>query len=126
MSILVFHASVKFCLCTQEVQAIVRCEGCLCTSSGWFKRIEPSRTFSNLLEPRLYRTYIFTGETRFAGCSWMNSTHRAISAMMWFEKVRGGSLVPPRTSARAPCTPSFPCKDVVREGSVLSNNPELV
>ena len=23
-----------------------RCAGCLCTSSGWLKRIEPSRTFS--------------------------------------------------------------------------------
>ena len=24
-----------------------RCAGCLCTSSGWFKHIEPRRTFSN-------------------------------------------------------------------------------
>ena len=27
--------------------------GCLCTSSGWFKSIEPPRTSSNLLEPHL-------------------------------------------------------------------------
>ena len=24
-----------------------RCAGCLCTSSGWFKHVEPPRTFSN-------------------------------------------------------------------------------
>ena len=24
-----------------------RCAGCLCTSSGWFKHIEPHRTYSN-------------------------------------------------------------------------------
>ena len=42
-------------------------------------------------------------------------------------KVRGGSMLePPRTSARAPCTPCSPCKDVVREGSVQSNHPELI
>ena len=29
-------------------------------------------------------------------------------------------LEPPRTSSQAPCTPCFPCNDVVREGSVPS------
>ena len=64
-----------------------RCAGCLCTSSGWFKHIEPRRTFP---EPhhyrdskvcrvlshqfgvvRLHRTFsihIVTGETRCVGC----------------------------------------------------------
>ena len=64
-----------------------RCAGCLCTSSGWFKHIEPYRTFLNdmILRDtkvcrvlshefgvvRLYRTFsihIVTGETRCAGC----------------------------------------------------------
>ena len=61
-----------------------RCVGCLCTSSGWFKRIEPllqpqhrrdSKVCSVLSHEfgvvRLYGTfsnYIFTGETRCAGC----------------------------------------------------------
>ena len=64
-----------------------RYAGCLCTSSGWFKHIEPRRTFSNLIITeiamvcsvlshefgvvRLHRTfsiYIVTGETRCAGC----------------------------------------------------------
>ena len=72
-----------------------RCAGCSYTSSGWFKRS------SNLLEPhhdrdsracrvlsyefgvvRLYRTfsnYIFTGETRCAGCSCTSSG--------WFKRI---------------------------------------
>ena len=64
-----------------------RCAGCLCTSLGWFKCFEPSRTFSNLLEPlhcrvcrvlsqvfgvvqqyQTFSSYSFTGETRCAGC----------------------------------------------------------
>ena len=50
------------------VTEIARCAGCLCTCSGWFKHIEPRRTFQN--ELRLYRTfsiYIVTGATRYAG-----------------------------------------------------------
>ena len=79
-----------------------RFAGCSYTSSGWFKRIEPPRTFS---EPhhdrdnracrvlsyefgvvRLYRTfsnYIYTGETRCAGCSCTSSG--------WFKRIE-----PPR------------------------------
>ena len=79
-----------------------RCAGCLCTSSGWFKRIEPPRTFSNHIITeiarrvefshefgvvRLYRTfsnYIFTGETRCAGC--------LCTSWGWFKRIE-----PPRT-----------------------------
>ena len=61
-----------------------RCAGCLCTSSGWLKRIEPPRTFSSHIIAevcrvlshefgvvRLYRTfsnYIFSWESRCSGC----------------------------------------------------------
>ena len=59
-----------------------RCTGCLCTCSGLFKRIKPSRTTHRrdnkvcrvlsheFGEVRLYQTfyYIFTVETRCAGC----------------------------------------------------------
>ena len=70
-----------------SLQGKTRCAGCLCTSSGWFKHIEPHRIFSNHIITeiarcvgfchmgsgvvRLYRTfsiYIVTGETRSAGC----------------------------------------------------------
>ena len=77
-----------------------RCAGCLCTSSGWFKRVEPPRTFSNHRDSkvcrvlshefgvvRLYRTfsnYIFTGEARCAGCFCTSSG--------WFKRIE-----PPRT-----------------------------
>ena len=75
-----------------------RCAGCLCTSSGWFKHIEPPRTYSN-----------------------HNFTELARLGSMRFDV-----LEPPRTSAKAPCTPGFPCTAVAREGSVQSNHPELL
>ena len=79
------HRNSKVC------RAISVCAGWLCTSSGWFKHIEPHRKPTRLLEPqhhrdskvwrglshefevvRLYRTfsiYIIAGEkTRCAGC----------------------------------------------------------
>ena len=75
-----------------------RCEGCLCTSSGWFKHIEPHhygdsnvcRVLSHEFGVvRLYRTfsiYIVTGETRSARClctcsGWFKHTepHRTFS-----------------------------------------------
>ena len=81
-----------------------RCEGCLSTSSGWFKYVH--RTSSNHLEPphrrenkvcrvfshvvrvvRLYGTfsnYIFTEERRCAGCLYTSSG--------WFKRIE-----PPRT-----------------------------
>ena len=85
------------------VSGETRYAGCLCTSSGWFKHIEPPRI---LVEPlhckdckvcrifshefgmvRLYRTfynYIVTGETRCAGCLCTSSG--------WFKHIE-----PPRT-----------------------------
>ena len=61
-----------------------------------------------------------------------NSTYLAISAMMWFEKVRGalelvlreGSV--PRTHVKELYTPCYLCNDVVREGSRRFNALELV
>ena len=34
-----------------------KCAGCLCTSSGWFKRIEPPRTFSNHIIAEIARFF---------------------------------------------------------------------
>ena len=39
--------------------AETRCAGRLCTSSGWFKRIEPPRTFSNHIIAELQRCVEF-------------------------------------------------------------------
>ena len=126
--------------CNYIFTAETRCAGCLWTSSGWFKRIEPPLTFSNhfiakkarcvefvrggstvpnLLEPhhcratkvcrvlshefgvvRLYRTfcnYIFTEETRCAGCLCTN--------LGWFKHIE-----PPRTFSSSgwfDCTEPF-------------------
>ena len=56
------------------------------------------------------------------------SLYLAISVRMQFEKVRGGLMCLKliQLVQRAPCTPSIPCKDAVREGSVKSNNAELM
>ena len=78
---------------TYIVTGETRSAGCLCNSSGWFKHIEPPRTYSNhnITEiyskvwrrlshefgvVRLYRTfsiYIVAGETRCAGCLCLSS-----------------------------------------------------
>ena len=36
-----------------------KCAGCLCTSLGWFKRIEPPRTFSNHIIAEIARCVEF-------------------------------------------------------------------
>ena len=36
-----------------------RCAGCLCTSSGWLKRIEPPRTFTNHIIAEIVRCVEF-------------------------------------------------------------------
>ena len=70
-----------------------RSAGYLCTSSGWFKHIEPRRTFPNHIiteiakcvefcHMRLYRTfsiYIVTGETRSAWC--------LCTSLGWFQHI---------------------------------------
>ena len=76
-----------------------RSAGCLCTSSGWFKHIEPHRTFSNHILERARcvefchmssgwfdRTEpsLSTGETKCAGCLCTSSR--------WFKHIE-----PPRT-----------------------------
>ena len=75
-----------------------RCAGCLRPSSGWFKHIEPPRTFSNHIITeigrciefgvvRLYQTfslYSVTGKTRCASCLSPSSG--------WFKHIE-----PPRT-----------------------------
>ena len=82
--------------------------GCSYTRSRWFKRIEPPRTVANHLAThrvlsamestcpctqvlfgvvplyRTFSTYLFTGETRFSGCSCTLSG--------WFKRIE-----PPRT-----------------------------
>ena len=76
-----------------------RYAGCLCTSSGWFKRIERRQTFSNHIIAEIARCveffhrrsgwfdctepsltiYIFTGDSRFAGCLCTSSG--------WFKRI---------------------------------------
>ena len=60
------------------------------------------RTSSNLLEPEIARCV----ELFHMSSGWFNSTEPSLTT--------------------SPCTPCFHCKDVVREGSVQSNHPELM
>ena len=96
-----------------------RCAGCLCTSSGWFKHIEPHllvcRGFSHEFGVvRLYRTfsmYLVTGETRSAGCFCTSSG--------WFKHSE-----PHRTYSNHNSTEIARCGDVChmsRGGSTVPN-----
>ena len=85
---------------TYIVTGETRCAGCLCTSSGWFKHIEPRRTSHHYRDSkvcrvlshefrvvRLHQTFsvhIVSGKTRSAGCLWTSSG--------WFKHIE-----PPRT-----------------------------
>ena len=42
-----YHVSIDKFLLVMNVTGETRCAGCLCTCSGWFKHIEPRRTFLN-------------------------------------------------------------------------------
>ena len=62
------HMSLGWFCCTEpslstSLQGETRCAGCLCTSSGWFKHIEPPRTFSNHIITEISRCV-----TRCAWC----------------------------------------------------------
>ena len=45
--------------CAGCVEGETRCAGCFCTSSGWFKCIEPPRTFSNHIIAEIARCVEF-------------------------------------------------------------------
>ena len=106
-----------------------RSAGCLCKSSGWFKHIEPPRTYSNHIITeiarcgevchrvvRLYRTfprYIATGETRSAGCLCNSSG--------WFKHIE-----PHRTYSNHNITELARCGEVCHMSSMCLNHPELV
>ena len=60
---------------TYIVAGETRCAGCLCTSSGWFKHIEPPRTFSN---------HIITEIARSSG--WFDCTEPSLSTSLQGEQ----------------------------------------
>ena len=85
-----------------------RCAGCLCTSSGWLKRIEPPRTFLNHIIAEIERCVEF-----FHMCSgWFDCTEPSLTTFLQgnqgvqgaYALVRGGSrasnlLDPSRTTS---------------------------
>ena len=94
-------------------------------SSGWFKHIEPPRTYSNHIIKEIARC----GEVCHMSSGWFDCTEPSLCTSLQGKQgvqgayaiVRGGSstanlieptrtttlLEPPRTSAEAPCTPCF-------------------
>ena len=102
-----------FCPKTGET----RCEGCLCTSSGWFKHIEHRRTFPNHIITEIARCVEFC----HMSSGWFDCTEPSLTTIFTGEARCAGCLC---TSSK--CTPCFPCNDVDREGSVWSNHPELM
>ena len=56
-----------------------RCTGCLCTSSGWFKHVEPPRTFSNHIIAEMARGVEFQHM-----CSgWFGSTELSLTTSLY-------------------------------------------
>ena len=55
-----------------------RCAGCLCTSSGWFKHIEPPRTFSNHIIIEIARY----GEFCHMSSGWFDCTEPSLSTLL--------------------------------------------
>ena len=113
-----------------------RCAGCLCTSSGLFKRIEPPRTFSNHIIAKIARCVEFfymssewfdysepSLTTSFQG---KQGVQGAYCALVRAHRTSSNLLEPHnrRDSTKAPCTPCFSSKYVDRGGSVQSNHPE--
>ena len=89
----------------------VRCAGCFCTSSGWFKRIEPPRPFWNHSRTELYSRTELAGRVAFQ--TPMKDLYTPCELCR--PVVREGSRrcdvrEPPRPRAEAPCTPCFPCR----------------
>ena len=74
------------------------CGGCLSTRSGWFKHVEPPRTFSNKLIAETARCVEFFNTSS----GWFGSTELSLAtALQGTQGVEGASLgwcvEPPRT-----------------------------
>ena len=73
----------------------VWCAGCLCTCSGWFKHIEPHRTFSNHIITEIARCLEFC----HLSSGWFDCTEPSLSTSLQgkqgvqgaYALVRGGS-----------------------------------
>ena len=56
----------------------VWCAGCLCTSSGWFKHIEPRRTFPNHIIKEIARCVEFC----HMSSGWFDNTEHSLSTSL--------------------------------------------
>ena len=61
--------------------------GCLCTSSGWFKHIEPRRTFPNHIITEIAKCVEFC----HMSSGWFDHTEPSLSGVGAYALVRGGS-----------------------------------
>ena len=65
------------------------CAGCLCTSSGWLKRIEPARTFLNHIIAEIARCVEFFQ----ISSGWFDYTELSITTSLYGKKVCGRVLM---------------------------------
>ena len=92
-----------------------RCAGCLCTSSGWFKHIEPHQTYSNHNTTEIARC----GGACHMSSGWFDCTEPSL-----YTTLQGKQVC--RVLMHYTLHTCFPCSVVYREGSVQSNHPELM
>ena len=79
----VCHLSSGWFDCTEpslstSLQGETRCAGCLCTSSGWFKHIEPHRTYSNHNTIEIVRC----GDVCHMSLEWFDSMEPSLSTSL--------------------------------------------
>ena len=85
------------------------CDDVVPEGSRRFDALEPRRTSARApCTPYFHCKDVVSVQSNQPELMWKNSTHLAISAMMWFEKVRA------------------PVKMLLEKGSVQSNHPELM
>ena len=71
-----------------SLQGETRCAGCLCTSSGWFKHIEPRRTFSNHIITEIARCVEFC----HMSSGWFDCTEPSLSTSLQGKQRYAGCL----------------------------------
>ena len=84
-----------------------RCAGCFCTSSGWFKHIEPHRTYSPLLPPHHMACA--------SALLWTQRTSSNLLKITAWESLR--NIEPHRTYTNYTITEMARCVDVYHRSS---------
>ena len=129
LALVVREGSTEPTLHEHQLSRGKKCAGCLSTSLGWFKQIEPPRTFSNhILAAIASSVAFFHMRSGWFACAEPSLPY----SLLGKRGVQGASarvsgwftfLEPPRNFSNHSITEITRFKHVVREGSAQSNHP---